>query len=225
LRGPSDPRRVRFVDVSHVIRDGMVTYPGLPGPEIGEHLSWEASRSHYATGTEIRIAKISMVANTGTYLDTPAHRYRDGWGIEDVSLEAVAALPGVLIEAAGPAIGPEPFDRRDLEGRAVLVRTGWSNQWATDRYGEPGHPYLTAEAAEALVGAAPALVGIDSVNIDGTHTGERPVHSALLAAEILIVEHLTRLEDLPDHGFEFFAVPQRVESMGSFPVRAFAIVR
>ena len=216
---------MRFIDLSHVIRHGMLTYPGLPGPEIGEHLSWEESHARYAPGTEIRIASISMVANTGTYLDTPAHRYRDGWGIEDLPLELVAAVPGLVVEAGGPSIGPEAFDDSEVTGRAVLVRTGWSSCWGTDRYGSGEHPYLTAAAADALVHAKPVLVGIDSVNIDGTHTGERPVHTALLAAEIPIVEHLTNLELLPSSGFEFFAVPQRVEQMGTFPVRAFAIIR
>lgn len=216
---------MRFVDLSHVIGDGMVTYPGLPGPEIGEHLSWEDSWARYAPGTEFRIARISMVANTGTYLDTPAHRYRDGWGIADLPLELVAAVPGVVADAIGPPIGPEAFAGLEVSERAVLVRTGWSRHWGTDRYGEPGHPYLTAAAADALVASSPALVGIDSVNIDGTETGERPVHSALLAAGIPIVEHLTGLDQLPAEGFDFFAVPQRVEGMGTFPVRAFAIVR
>jgi arylformamidase len=216
---------MRLVDLSHVIRDGMVTYPGLPGPEIGEHLSWEASHARYAPGTEIRIGSISMVANTGTYLDTPAHRYRDGWGITDLPLEMVAAVPALVIDAAGPAIGPEAFEQSAISQRAVLFRTGWSRHFGTDRYGEQGHPYLTAAAADALAAAHPTLVGIDSVNIDGTETGERPVHSALLAAGIPIIEHLTNLEELPADGFEFFAVPQKVEGMGTFPVRAFALLR
>jgi arylformamidase len=221
---PPSARSARLIDLSHVIRDGMVTYPGLPGPEIGEHLSWDASRARYAPGTEIRIAKISMVANTGTYLDTPAHRYRDGWDIADLPLELVAAVPGLVIDAGGPAIGPETFQQSDVSQRAVLFRTGWSRHFGTAPYGEQGHPYLTAAAADALVAARPTLVGIDSVNIDGTETGERPVHSALLAAGIPIIEHLTHLQELPAEGFQFFAVPQRVESMGSFPVRAFAMV-
>jgi arylformamidase len=222
---PPSARSTRLIDLSHIIRDGMVTYPGLPGPEIGEHLSWDASRARYTPGTEIRIAKISMVANTGTYLDTPAHRYRDGWDIADLPLELVAAVPGLVIDAGGPAIGPETFQQSDVSQRAVLFRTGWSRHFGTARYGEQGHPYLTAAAADALAAARPTLVGIDSVNIDGTETGERPVHSALLAAGIPIIEHLTHLQELPAEGFQFFAVPQRVESMGSFPVRAFAMVR
>ncbi len=216
---------MRFIELSHVIRDRMVTYPGLPGPEIGEYLTWEDSRTRYSPGTEFRIARISMVANTGTYLDTPAHRYRDGWGIADLPLELVAAVPGVVVDAAGPAIGPGTWEALQISERAVLFRTGWSHHWGSDRYGEQGHPYLTAEAADALVAARPTLVGIDSVNIDGTQTGERPVHSALLEAGIPIIEHLTGLEELPEEGFEFFAVPQLVEGMGTFPVRAFAILR
>ena len=216
---------MRFIELSHVIRDRMVTYPGLPGPEIGEYLTWEDSRTRYAPGTEFRIARVSMVANTGTYLDTPAHRYRDGWGIADLSLQLVAAVPGVVIDAAGPAIGPDAWEALQIPGRAVLFRTGWSRHWGSNHYGEQGHPYLTGEAADALVAARPTVVGIDSVNIDGTQTGDRPVHSALLAAEIPIIEHLTGLEELPEEGFEFFAVPPLVEGMGTFPVRAFAILR
>ncbi len=218
-------RPTKFVDLSHVIRDGMVTYPGLPGPEIGEHLGWEDSHARYAPGTEFRIARISMVANTGTYLDTPVHRYRDGWGVAELPFERSAAVPGIVVDAAGPAIGPAAFAGLEMSDRAVLVRTGWSRHWGTDRYGGPGHPYLTAEGADALVAGRPVLVGIDSVNIDGTHTGERPAHSTLLAAGIPIVEHLTGLDELPAEGFDFFAVPPRIDGMGTFPVRAFAIVR
>jgi len=215
---------MRFVELSHPIRQGMVTYPGLPGPEIGDHLSWEESRERYAPGTEFRIARISMIANTGTYLDTPAHRYREGWGLAELPLERVAAVSGVVVDASGPPVGPEVFDAVDVLGRAVLVRTGWSRHWATERYGAPDHPYLTASAAEALLTNGATVVGIDSVNIDGTATGERPAHSALLAAGIPIVEHLVHLDQLPPEGFQFFAVPPAIEDMGTFPVRAFAIV-
>jgi kynurenine formamidase len=215
---------MRFVELSHPIRQGMVTYPGLPGPEIGDHLSWEESRERYSPGTEFRIARISMIANTGTYLDTPAHRYREGWGLAELPLERVAAVSGVVVDASGPPVGPEVFDAVDVLGRAVLVRTGWSRHWATERYGAPDHPYLTASAAEALLTNGATVVGIDSVNIDGTATGERPAHSALLAAGIPIVEHLVHLDQLPPEGFQFFAVPPAIEDMGTFPVRAFAIV-
>jgi len=136
---------MRFVDLSHPIQGGMVTYPGLPGPEIDDHLSWEQSWERYAAGTEFRIARISMIANTGTYLDTPAHRYRKGWDIAKLPMEMIAAVPGVIADATGPAVGPEPFERLELTGRAVLVRTGWSRHWGSDRYGAADHPYLTPQ--------------------------------------------------------------------------------
>ncbi|MBA3796546.1 MAG: cyclase family protein [Chloroflexi bacterium] len=215
----------RLVDLSHVISHGMITYPGLPGPEIGSHLSREASRGRYAPGTEFDIGRISMVGNTGTYLDTPYHRYADGWDLAGLPLEQVAGVPGIVIDATGPAIGAQPFAGIEARGRAVLVRTGWDQHWGTDRYGDPEHPHLTAAGVEALVSAAPSIVGIDSVNIDDTRGGERPAHTALLAAGIPIVEHLTGLDPLPHAGFDFFAVPVKVASMGTFPVRAFAIVR
>jgi kynurenine formamidase len=215
---------MRLIDLSHTVRDGMVTYPGLPGPEITDHLTREASREHYAPGTEFHIARISMVANTGTYLDTPLHRYADGWGLADLSLDQVAAVPGIVVEASAAAVGPEAFDGLDLSDRAVLVRTGWSSHWGTDRYGDLEHPHLTPEAVAVLVRARPALVGIDSVNIDDTRTGERSAHTGLLGAGIPVVEHLTGLDALPREGFTFFAVPVKVEGMGTFPVRAFALV-
>ncbi len=214
----------RFVDLSHAIRQGMVTYPGLPGPDIGDHLSREASRSHYAPGTEFHIARISMVANTGTYLDTPFHRFPEGWGLEDLPLERVAAVPGLVVDATGPEVGSEAFAGRELADRAVLVRTGWSRLWGTERYGDPHHPHLTPGAVEALVSGGPAVVGIDSVNIDDTRSGHRPAHTGLLGAGIPIVEHLTDLDALPSEGFTFFAVPVKVAGMGTFPVRAFAIL-
>jgi kynurenine formamidase len=214
----------RFVDLSQVIRAGMTTYPGLPGPEIGAHMSFDDSHSRYAPGTEFQIGRIAMVANTGTYLDTPAHRYRDGFDLAGLALEAVAAVPGIVVDAPGPAIGADSIAGLDLRGRAVLFRTGWSRHWGTDTYGDPDHPHLTAEAVAALVAAGPAIVGIDSVNIDDTRTGERPAHTGLLKAGIPIVEHLTALEQLPAEGFAFYAVPVRIEGLATFPVRAFAIL-
>lgn len=214
-----------LIDLSHVVSHGMITYPGLPGPEIGSHLSREASRARYSPGTEFDIGRISMVGNTGTYLDTPYHRYADGWDLSDLPLAQVAGVPGIVIDGSGPAIGAQPFTGIEARGRAVLVRTGWDQHWGTDRYGDPEHPHLTAAAVELLVSAAPAIVGIDSVNIDDTRGGERPAHTALLAAGIPIVEHLTGLDSLPDAGFDFFAVPVKVAGMGTFPVRAFAVVR
>jgi kynurenine formamidase len=214
----------RFVELSHIIRDGLITYPGLPAPSIGVHLSREASRTRYAPGTEFEIGHISMVGNTGTYLDTPYHRYADGYGLDELQLERVAGVRGVVVDAPGPAIGAAEFAGLELRGRALLIRSGWSRRFGTGAYGDPDHPYLAVEAVEVLVAAAPAVVGIDSVNIDSTAIGERPAHGGLLAAGIPIVEHLTALDTLPVEGFTFFSVPLRIAGMGTFAVRAFAML-
>lgn len=215
-----------LIDLSHTIHDGMITYKGLPAPLICDFLSREASREHYAPGTEFHIGKIDMVANTGTYLDSPFHRYAEGNDIAALELEAVANLPGVLVHVthrSGRAIGPEAFAGLEVRGKAVLVHTGWDMHWRTDQYFE-GHPFLTAEAATVLKEAGAALVGIDSLNIDDRSTGERPVHSTLLGANILVAEHLCGLRDIPAVPFRFFAVPVKVRGMGTFPVRAFALL-
>ena len=212
------------VDLSHTIEHGMVTYRGLPAPLICDHLSRADSRAHYAPGTEFHIGRIDMVANTGTYIDAPYHRYADGVDVAGLDLDRIAGLPGVVvrIDPAGTrAIDRSAFTATDVLGRAVLVHTGWSRHWRTDAYFE-GHPFLTAGAAEYLRDQGAALVGIDSYNIDDTSAGTRPVHSTLLGAGIPIVEHMTRLQDLPLQGFRFWAVPPKVVGMGTFPVRAFA---
>lgn len=215
-----------LVDVSHVVEHGMITYKGLPAPLICEFLSREQSRSLYAPGTEFHIGKIEMVANTGTYLDSPFHRYANGKDLSELPLERLANLESVVIRADlsnSRAIRRAAFEAHDLRGKAVLVRTGWDAHWRTDRYFE-GHPFLTRDAAEYLLDAGVALVGIDSLNIDDTGDLSRPVHSLLLAAEVPIVEHLRGLGQLPDSGFRFFAVPVKVKQMGTFPVRAFGLV-
>lgn len=215
----------RFVDLSHTIHDGLVTYPGLPGPRVGEHLERRSSRKHYAEGTEFSIGRIEMVANTGTYLDAPFHRYEGGQDVAALALESLADLPGVVVRVpeGERAIGAERFaGLGELHGHAVLVATGWSRHFGRPEYGV-GHPYLTKAAAERLVAGGVALVGIDSLNIDDTAGGERPVHSLLLARNVRIVEHLTNLAELPERGFRFFAVPPKVRGLGSFPVRAFAL--
>src|SRR3954452_1523153 len=215
----------RLVDLSHAVEDGMVTYPGLPGPVITDHLSRQASRERYAPGTEFQIGRIDMVANTGTYLDAPSHRWADGVDLAGLALESLALLAGVLVSHEGPAIDADAFENVAVGGAAVLVHTGWDRHWGTETYGGPGAPYLTADAASALVDAGAALVGIDSVNIDDTADGTRPAHSILLRAGIPIVEHLCRLEQLVGSGsFTFTAVPVPVRGMGTFPVRAFAAV-
>jgi kynurenine formamidase len=212
---------MRLIDLSHVIDHQMITYPGLPGPEIGEHMSFEASHDHYAAGTEFAIGRISMVANTGTYLDTPAHRFRDGHDLSALPLQRCADLPAVVIDNAG-AIDADAFSDVALTGAAVLLRTGWDRYWGTERYGDPEHPHLTEAGAEVLVERRATLVGIDSVNIDDTTTGQRPAHTLLLAAGIPVVEHLTGLAELPDVGARFTAVPPAVRGLATFPVRAFA---
>ena len=220
---PDSPRKKRLVDVSHTVEEELITYKGLPAPIICDFLSREASRAHYGAGTEFHIGKIEMVANTGTYLDAPFHRFADGKDIAALPLTSLANLPGLVVRAPGPAIDASVFEGRALAGKAVLVHTGWAQHWKTDAYFE-GHPFLTEAAARLLHEAGVALVGIDSLNIDDTDDPLRPVHTLLLNHEIPIIEHLTNLESLPDEGFRFFAVPVKVKRLGSFPVRAFAMV-
>lgn len=216
----------RFIDVSHTVEHGMITYKGLPAPLICDYLSREASREHYAPGTEFHIGKIEMVANTGTYIDAPFHRFAAGKDLAELPLSSLAGLEGLVIRvdpSQGRAINASVFQGKDLVGKAVLVQTGWSAHWRTDQYFE-GHPFLTAEAAQYLQAEGAALVGIDSLNIDDTADGRRPVHTILLGSEIPVVEHLTNLGQLPEQGFSFFAVPVKVKAFGSFPVRAFGSV-
>jgi kynurenine formamidase len=215
----------RLVDLSHTVSHGLVTYPGLPAPVVSDHLTREASRERYAAGTEFRMRRIEMLGNTGTYLDAPSHRFANGADLAGLPLESLADLPGALIAVPSGArrIGPAALPPKSLRGSAVLFRTGWSRHFGTPRYGE-GHPFVSAELARELVRREVALVGIDSLNIDDTEDGARPAHTALLAAQIPIVEHLTNLEALPPTGFRFFAVPVKIAGLDSFPVRAFARV-
>jgi arylformamidase len=215
----------QFIDVSHTVVHGMVTYKGLPAPLICDFLSREQSRSHYAPGTEFNIGKIEMVANTGTYLDSPFHRFAHGADLADLPLTSLADLEAVVVRATPGrrAIDEGAFDGLALRGKAVLVHTGWSQHFGSEQYFD-GHPYLTEGAAQCLREAGAALVGIDSLNIDDTADGRRPVHTTLLDGAIPIVEHLTRLDALPTAGFKFFAVPVKVRAMGTFPVRAFGLL-
>ena len=217
----------QYIDVSHTVEDGMVTYQGLPAPVICDYWTREYSQQFYADGTSFQIGKIEMVANTGTYLDSPFHRFAEGKDLSELPLECLADLEGIVVRATngdGRAIQPSDFKGLNLRGKAVLVHTGWDRHWKTDQYFEK-HPFLTEDAAEYLVEAGASLVGIDSLNIDDTADGRRPAHTTLLRAEIPIVEHLCNLGDLPLAGFQFFAVPVKVKSFGTFPVRAFAIQR
>lgn len=213
----------RFIDVSHTIEHGMVTYQGIPGPVIADYRNRESSKQFYAPGTEFHIGRIDMVANTGTYVDAPFHRFPDGKDLSELPLDALADLQGIRITADRyRAVDVGSLEGRDLTGKAVLVHTGWSRHWLTERYFD-NPPFLTRKAAEFLVQTNVALVGIDSMNIDDIYDKSRPVHTVLLQANIPIVEHLTNLGEVPAEGFRFFAVPVKVKSFGSFPVRAFAI--
>ena len=212
-----------LIDLSHTIEHGMITYRGLPAPLICDYLSREASRQFYTEGTEFHIGRIDLVANTGTYLDSPFHRYADGKDLSELPLDSLAGLAGVVVRCEAMAITREAFAGLDLRGKAVLVQTGWDRHWRTDAYFE-GHPFLTEDAALHLKEAGVKLVGIDSYNIDDTRGGTRPVHSTLLGAEIPIVEHMTGLAGLPDTDFHFYAVPPKIKGFGTFPVRAFAML-
>ncbi|GAC1516452.1 MAG: cyclase family protein [Gemmatimonadaceae bacterium] len=225
---PAPAPAPRLIDVSHTVEDGMVTYQGLPAPIICDYLSREESRARYAPGTEFQIGKIEMVANTGTYLDSPFHRYAHGKDLSELPLTSTADLDCIVVRVAGRrerAIGRSALEARgirDVRGKAVLFHTGWDAHWRSDRY-FTRHPFVTGELAEWLAEGGAALVGIDSFNIDATDDGHRPVHSTLLGREIPIVEHMRGLEELPDVGARFFAVPVKVKGFGTFPVRAFAI--
>ena len=222
----ADIEEKRIVDLSHVIEHGMTTYPGLPGPQICDFWERESTAGNYDDGSTFQIGRIDMVANTGTYLDAPFHRYADGIDLADLPLPSLADLTGIVIRRPWEndiCVDAAAFEGRDVKGKAVLIHTGWDRHWRTERYGTD-HPFLTGEAADWLLDHGAVLVGIDSNNIDDTRAKSRPVHTKLLAAGILICEHLTGLGSLPDEGFSFSAVPPKVRGMGSFPVRAYAVL-
>ena len=212
-----------LIDLSHTIVNGLITYRGFPAPLICDYLSREDSTRHYAEGTTFQIGKIEMIANTGTYLDSPFHCFAEGKDVSELDLQRLAGLDAVVVRASDRAIDRRHVASVDVRNKAVLVRTDWSVHWATDRYFD-GHPFLTEAAAIDLRDRGAVLVGIDSLNIDDTATGARPVHTTLLGADIPIVEHLCNLDQLPPAGFTFTAVPVKVKGMGTFPVRAFAAV-
>jgi arylformamidase len=215
---------VGLIDLSHVIEDGMTTFKGLPGPHICDYWTREASAEKYDDGSSFQIARIDMVANTGTYVDSPFHRYVEGQDLSELPLESLADLDALLVRRPfeqGLVVDADAFAGMDVRGKAVLVHTGWDRHWRTEAY-YSDHPFLTAAAAEWLVAAGAAFVGIDSHNIDDTAQRGRPVHTTLLGAEIPIGEHLANLGALPDREFRFSAVPPKVKGMGTFPVRAYA---
>ena len=216
----------RIVDLSHVITDGMVTYKGLPGPHICDFLSREQSAANYDGGETFQIGRIDMVANTGTYVDVPSHRFTDGSDLSEIRVEAFAHLPALVVRQpfeSSLAVDAAAFEGMDVSGCAVLVATGWDRHWGTDAYYHD-HSFLTVAAAELLLERGASLVGIDSHNIDDTRVRTRPVHTALLGAGIPICEHMTNLGSLPDSGFRFSAAPPKVRGMGTFPVRAYAVL-
>lgn len=217
----------KFIDLSHTIEEGMITYKGLPAPMICDFLSREKSRNFYEPGTEFQIGKIEMVTNTGTYLDCPFHRYQYGKDLSQILPEQFADLAGIVIRhdiSKGLAIDVDAFAQQEVQGRAVLVHTDWAKHWRTDQYFED-HPFLTADAAAYLVEQGATLVGIDSHNIDDTRGRTRPVHTTLLGSDILIVEHLCNLASLPNSDFTFSAIPPKFKGAGTFPVRALAKVK
>jgi len=222
----------RVVDLSHVIREGLITYPGLPAPTITPHLTRSDSRARYAPGTEFAMDIITMIGNTGTYLDSPFHRYEGGADLAGLDLSTLVDLRAEVFhlrDVAPGGTGPreipaDVFHGRDLGGAAVLLDTGWSRLFGTPDYAT-GAPFLGTAGVDELIRQGVALVGIDSLNIDDTESGgERPAHSGLLAAGIHVVEHLTNLDQLPASGARFTAAPPAVEGFGTFPVRAFAVV-
>jgi arylformamidase len=215
----------KLIDLSHDVEHGMITYNGLPAPIICDFLSRAESRKHYAEGTEFNIGKIEMVANTGTYVDSPFHRFADGIDLAELPLESLADLEGIVvrIQDGGRAISTEVFQGLVIAGKAVLIRTGWARHWRTDQYFE-GHPYLTREAAQFLADSGAAFVGIDTYNIDDITDGTRPAHTILLGHRIPICEHMCGLENLPEEGFRFHAAPVKVKAFGTFPVRAYAVL-
>lgn len=212
-----------LVDLSHRISNGLTTYPGLPPPLIDAYIDHQNSQSHYTNGTEFHIGQIRLVMNTGTYVDSPFHRYREGTDISGLALDQLANLDSVCIRTKGHCLDRSALEGADIAGKAVLIHTGWSRHWGTDEY-FCAHPFVTADAARYLVEAGVLHVGIDSLNIDDIADGRRPVHSELLAANIPITEHLTNLGALPDCNYRYFAVPVKVAGAGSFPVRAFACI-
>ena len=216
---------IKLIDLSHTIFDGLITYKGLPAPVICDYLSREESKKFYEEGTQFQIGKIELVANTGTYIDCPFHRYENGKDLSEVELERFVDLDAITINAKDVTkIDIKYFEGKNVTGKAILVYTDWAKYWNTERYFE-NHSYLTKEAAEYLRDQKVRLVGIDSYNIDDTKGKSRPVHTRLLGSEILIIEHMCNLDKLPESGYTFSAVPPKFKGVGTFPVRAFAKIK
>ncbi|WP_308701037.1 cyclase family protein [Halomarinibacterium sedimenti] len=217
----------KHIDLSHTIDNGIITYKGLPAPIICDYLSREESRKFYEEGTEFQIGKIEMVSNTGTYVDCPFHRFENGKDLSEVELSRFVDLDAIVIRIPHTEtieITHENLKGYAIENKAVLIHTGWDIKWNTEAYFE-NNPFLTKKAAEYLRDSKVVLVGIDSHNIDDTRGKSRPSHTVLLGAEILIVEHLCNLHQLPNKGFTFNAAPPKFKGVGTFPVRAYATLQ
>jgi kynurenine formamidase len=213
----------KFIELNHTLEDGMMAYPGLPSPKIGAFLDHGASRSRYNDQAEFYLGKVDMVCNLGTYLDSPFHRYPDGLDLSQIPLERVAGIPGIVLDgvvSSNRSITLQT-DSSELDGKAVLIRTGWDKRWGREGYWEPG-PFLSEKSIDLFIRSRVELVGVDFWNVDDTLDPARPAHTRLLASDILIVEHLCNLSALPRTGFKFSAVPLRIVRGASFPVRAFA---
>jgi arylformamidase len=216
----------RLVDLSHAINEGMVTYPGMPGPDFADYLTREQAEKNYGPGVTFHIGRISMVANTGTYLDSPFHRFDGATDLRGLRIEQLADLEGLVVRASDSnirSVTAVQFDGLDVRGKAVLIHTGWDRHFGTPAYGVDA-PFVSADATQWLVNNGAVLVGIDSVNIDDMGDPSRPAHTGLLGANIPIVEHMCHLDQLPSSGFRFHAAPPAIAKFGTFPVRAYAVI-
>lgn len=214
----------RFIEVSHPIDAGMKTYPGLPEPRAETLLDYEPSRQHYGDQAEFFIASLHLCGNTGTYVDSPCHRFRGAADLARLPLDRLAHLPVAVVDAtdySNRGIGPDVFRGLDLRARAVLIRTEWSRHWRTDAYFDP-HPFLTAGACDRLLDAGAVFVGIDSLNIDDIQNHARPAHTKLLGAGVPVCEHMTNLAAASAGGY-LHAVPIAWKGGASFPVRAYVV--
>lgn len=221
--------KVVYIDLSHSIENGTVTYPGDPPALIELTLDRKLTSKLNGGGTTsgVEINTIKMVSTSGTYIDAPYHVFEDGKKIKDYPIEKLVNLPSIVVKI------PENrnyFDVQDIsginvKGKAVLFFSGHDKFFMTPEYGKNA-PYLTIELANILVEKGAIFVGIDSPLIDNMEKQSElgiPVHYKLLGADIPICEDLANLELLPTDGFTITALPAKV-ALESFPARVFATV-